>query len=41
MWLSLAARYFQEKKRDPGEFTNIDMAYVVFIDGNHKLKSDG
>jgi len=39
MWNSLACRYFQDDKRGPGEWQNLDMAFVIFIDGNHKLKS--
>jgi len=38
IWVSLANRYFVDEKRQD-DWSNLDTAYVIFIDGNHKLKS--
>jgi len=41
IWLKLTSTYLSEEKRDLSDWQNLDQAFVIFIDGNHKLKSSG
>ena len=39
--MKLTSTYLSEEKRDLSDWQNLDQAFVIFIDGNHKLKSSG
>ena len=41
IWSKLASAHFREEKRDLSEWQNLDDAFVIFIDGNHKTISSG
>ena len=41
IWSKLANTHFREVKRTLEDWQNLDMAYILFIDGNHKSVSSG
>ena len=41
IWSKLASAHFREEKRDLSDWQNLDDAFVIFIDGNHKTISSG